>query len=227
PDPRLPGTLPEVAKEIEALGRRAVWVQTDVRFEDQIARMVSEADRVFGRVDILVNNAGALFWAPVAETPVKRFDLVLAVNVRAAFIAARECLPLMQRGGWGHVVNMSPPIRPEAAAGKVAYLTGKYGMTLLTYGLAAELDGTNVAVHSLWPACVLETAATIHFGLGSPETWRKPDILADATLALVGKEPSLRTGKVWLDEEVLAADGITDFDRYACVPGGQPLRLEF
>lgn len=227
PDPRLPGTLPEVAAAVQALGRRAEVVKTDVRYEEQIQAMVGRAVESFGRVDILINNAGALFLGPVASTPTKRFDLVMSVNARAAFIAARECIPHMQRGGWGQIVNMSPPIRPETAPNKVPYITSKYGMTLLTYGLAAELSGDNIAVHSLWPACVVETMATINFGLGSRDVWRTPEILSDATLALVTKEPSARTGRAWIDEEVLAAEGLEDLSRYNCVPGAEPMRLIF
>ncbi len=227
PDKRLPGTLPEVAREVEALGRRALVVKTDVRDEEQIKAMVAAAADTYGRVDILVNNAGALYLAPVEETPARRFDLVMSVNARAALLAARECIPHMERGGWGHIVNMSPPIRPETAPGKVAYITSKYGMTLLTYGLAAELESRNIAAHSLWPACVIETMATIHFGLGSPEVWRKPAILADATVALVEKEPGLRSGRAWIDEEVLAEEGVTDFSVYDAVPGAHPMKLEF
>jgi citronellol/citronellal dehydrogenase len=227
PDPRLPGTLGEVRSEVEALGRRALVVQTDVRHEEQIQNMVAEAAREFGRIDILVNNAGALFLAPVSETPTKRFDLVMGVNARAAFIAARECLPHMAKNRWGQIVNMSPPIEPGHAFGKVAYLTSKYGMTLLTYGLAEEVRSDNVAVHSLWPACVVETMATIRFGLGSHEVWRTPEILADATLALVDKAPSLRTGRAWIDEDVLREEGLTDFAKYSCVQGAEPMRLPF
>src|SRR5207247_1889052 len=110
PDPRLPGTLGEVAAEIEALSRRALVVATDVRSSEQIDALAARALETFGHVDILVNNAGALFWRPVLETPAKRFDLVMGVNARAAFLCARAFLPSMIERGWGHIVNLSPPI---------------------------------------------------------------------------------------------------------------------
>ena len=222
PDPRLPGTLMDVAREVEALGRRALAVRTDVRSVEQIEAMVARARAEFGRIDILVNNAGALWWTPVLDTPEKRFDLVMGVNVRAAFFASRAVLPHMIRQRWGHIVNMSPPIDVRHVPGRVAYMVSKFGMTMLTYGLAEEVREHNVAVHSLWPVTAVESWATIHFGIGSRETWRKPDIRADATVALVTKEPSLRTGKAWLDEEVLREEGVTDFSGYACVPGTSP-----
>jgi len=219
--------LIEVAAEVEALGRRALVVQTDVRFEEQIINLVEKTLKSFGRIDILINNAGALFLAPMVETPTKRFDLVMSVNARATFILSREVLPHMIERKWGHIVNMSPPIRTENAKGKVGYIISKYGMSLITYGLAAEVREHNIAVHSLWPATAIETAATIKFGLGKREQWRTPEILSDATLGLVSKDPGLRTGTCWIDEEVLREDGVTDFTGYACVPGHDLLRLDF
>lgn len=225
PDPRLPGTLGEVAGEVEALGRRVLVVQTDVRFEEQIHQMVAKTLETFGRVDILINNAGALYIGPFEETPTKRFDLVMGVNVRATFLGCREVLPHMIKNRWGHIVNMSPPIRLDAIAGKVPYLISKYGMSMITRGLSEEMKEHNIAVHSLWPACAVESAATIKFGLGERDVWRKPEILADATLALVDKDPALRTGGEWIDEDVLREEGIEDFSSYSCVPGKDPLRL--
>lgn len=225
PDPRLPGTLGEVAREVESLGRRALVIQTDVRFEEQIQNAVAKTVEAFGRVDILINNAGALHIGPFEETSVKKFDLVMGINVRATFIGCHEVLPHMIRNRWGHIVNMSPPIRLDAIKGKIPYLISKYGMSMITRGLGEEVHHHNIAVHSLWPACAVESAATIKFALGSHDVWRKPEILADATLALVDKDPSLRTGGEWIDEDVLREEGIEDFSAYSCVPGKDPIRL--
>ncbi len=223
PHPKLPGTLGTVAAEVEALGVRTLQVQTDVRDPEAIERMVARTAETFGRIDILVNNAGAAWWFPTSETPVNKWNLVNEVNARATFLASRAALPHMKRNRWGHIVNMSPPIKPEMTVGKVAYMISKFAMTLCTVGMAGEVKDDNIAVHSLWPVTLIESLATINLGLGGPENWRKPEILADATIALVTKEPSARTGRAWLDEEVLRAEGITDFDRYACVPGTTPM----
>lgn len=227
PDPRLPGTLKDVAAEVEKLGARAHAVQCDVRFEDQIQTAAKSAREAFGKVDILVNNAGALFLAPVIETPAKRIDLVFALNVRAPMLFAQALVPGMIERRWGHVVNMSPPIKPQSAPGKVAYLTSKFGMTLLTYGLAEEVREHNVAAHSLWPRVVVESQATLHFGFGDRRDWRRPEILADATVALVSRDPGQRTGRAWIDEEVLREEGITDFAKYAVDPTRTPQALEW
>ncbi len=225
PDSRLPGTLGDVAKEIEALGRKALPVRTNVRQTEDLENLVKRTLETFGRVDILVNNAGALWWYPVAETPLKKFDLVMEVNVRASFALAHLCLPAMQKQRWGHIVNMSPPLDMTVLGGRVGYLISKYGMTMLAMGLAEEAKASNVAAHALWPRTIIESQASINFGLGDKSQWRTADILADAVFELVRREPSFRTGKAWLDEELLRDAGVTDFSKYNCVPGGTPAEL--
>jgi citronellol/citronellal dehydrogenase len=225
PHPKLPGTLSTVAAEVEALGVKTLQVQTDVRDPEQIERMVAKAAETFGRIDILINNAGAAWWFGTLETPVNKWNLVNEVNGRATFLASRAVAPHMKKQRWGHIVNMSPPIKPEMAEGKVAYMISKFAMTLCTIGMAPEFAPDNIAVHSLWPVTLIESYATINLGLGGPQNWRKADILADATVALVTKEPSVTTGKAWIDEDVLRGEGITNFDKYACVPGTTPMPI--
>src|SRR5262245_51750465 len=133
---RLPGSIHSVAAEVEGLGGAALAVQTDVRDEGQLEALVARTRERFGRIDLLVNNAGALWWKPVEETPLKRFDLVMGVNARAAFLLSRLVLPAMRERKWGHIVNMSPPLDLGMVPGRVAYAISKLGMTLLTLGLA-------------------------------------------------------------------------------------------
>jgi citronellol/citronellal dehydrogenase len=221
-DPRLPGTLRDVQREIEALGARALAVKCDVRYVDQIQAVAQAAGERFGRIDILINNAGAFWWHPIEETPEKKWDLVMALNAKGPFFMAQACLPWMQKNKWGHVVNMSPPIKTSETGGKIAYLISKFGMTFLTHGLAEEQRENNIGATSLWPVTIIESYASINGGLGGPEMWRKADILADSTLAIVTGEPLKRTGRALLDEEVLREEGVTDFSRYACVEGTEP-----
>jgi len=222
---KLPGSIHTVAKEVEALGAQALPIQVDVRQPEQIESMVAQARQRFGRIDILINNAGALWWQPVAGTPVKRFDLVMGVNARAAFCAAQAVLPVMQERRWGHIINMSPPIKLNFVPGRVAYCISKYGMTLLTHGLAEEVRPFNIAVNSLWPVTIIESQASINLQLGAPATWRKPNILVECVLRLVQKEPAALTGQALLDEDFLRAEGVTNFERYACQPGTTPPRV--
>ena len=227
PTEKLPGSIFTVAAEVEALGAQALPVQVDVRDADQIDAMAAKVLERFGRIDLLVNNAGALHWAGVLDTPPKRFDLVMGVNARAAFLCCRAVLPAMVRQRWGHIVNMSPPLDLSILPGRVAYAISKLGMTLLTFGLAEEVKEHNVAVNSLWPVTIIESQASINHKLGTPKMWRKPDILVDCLLRLASKEPSELRGQALLDEDFLRAEGVTDFSGYACVPGSQPPRLSW
>ena len=219
---RLPGSIYSVAREVEALGVQALPVQVDVRDAEQIEALAARTQERFGRIDILINNAGALWWQPLLDTPPKRFDLVVGVNARAAFLACRAVLPHMIARRWGHIINMSPPIDLRIVPGRIAYFISKFGMTLLTHGLAEEVRDWNVGVNSLWPVTIIESQASINWKLGEPAMWRKPDILVDCVLRLVQKEPLEVTGQALLDEDFLRKEGVTDFGGYACVPGTEP-----
>jgi citronellol/citronellal dehydrogenase len=224
---RLPGSIYTVAQEVEAVGVQALPLAIDVRDAEQIEALAATARERFGRIDILVNNAGALWWQSLLETPAKRFDLVLGVNARAAFLLSRAVLPSMIERRWGHIINMSPPLDLTMVPGRIAYSISKLGMTLLTHGLAEEVRAHNVAVNSLWPVTVIESQASINLGLGTPAQWRKPDILVDCVLRLVQKEPNAVTGRALLDEDFLREEGVTDFSGYSCVPGSVPPRLSW
>jgi len=226
-NPRLPGTIHDVAHEVSALGRRALPLKLDVRDDAACEAAVARAIEHFGHVDALVNNAGALWWADIAETPVKKFDLIMGVNVRAAFVLSRALLPHMMKRRFGHIVMMSPPVDATACAHHGAYAVSKFGMTLLAHAIAEEAAEYNVTGHALWPATAIESHATVNFGLGGPEQWRKPEILADAVVALLAREPAARPGQAWIDEAVLRAEGVTDFSRYRCVLGAEPPHSPF
>jgi len=213
---RLPGSIYETAEEVRRIGRRALPVKVDVRDEAQIAAMVEAAAREFGRIDILINNAGALWWQPVLDTPAKRFDLLMQVNVRAAYLCCYYVLPHMQRQRWGHIITMAPPISTEPNPGMVAYMIAKMGMARLAIGIAAEHRKDNIASNSLWPVTPIESAAVINHGLGERAQWRTPEIMCDAVMAILSREPSACTGRQLLDEEILREAGVTDFDRYWC-----------
>lgn len=221
----LPGSIHSVAAEIEALGAQVLPLQVDVRDADQIETLAARALERFGRIDALVNNAGALWWQPVRDTPAKRFDLMMGVNARAAFLAARAVLPALIERRWGHIINMSPPLDLRLLPGRVGYCISKFGMTLLTLGLAEEVRQHNIAVNSLWPVTVIESQASINWQMGHRASWRKPDILVDCVVRLLRKEPGELTGQVLLDEDFLRAEGVTDFGGYACVPGTEPKRV--
>lgn len=212
----LKGTIHETAELVRQAGRRALPVKVDVRNEEEIAAMVEKAAAEFGRIDILINNAGALWWKPVLETPAKRFDLLMSVNVRAAYLCSYYALPYMVRQKWGHIINMAPAISTGPSPGMVAYMISKMGMARLAIGIAEEHRADNVAANALWPVTPIETAAVIMNHLGERSQWRTPEILCDATMAILRQEPAQCTGRELTDEEILKEAGVTDFDKYWC-----------
>lgn len=221
--PRLPGTLLDTVRLVEEAGSEAIAVQVDVRYEDQVQAMVDAAMERFGRIDYLINNAGAIFWSPVEDWPTKKYDLVMGVNVRAAFLCSKAVLPVMKKQGFGHILMMSPPINPAAAPGKAPYLISKIGMTMIAMGIDDENKADGVAASALWPIAALRTAATVNLGMGDDDQWRKVDILVDATVEVLAQDPKAARFRAWLDEDVLTEmRGITDFGPYACVPGSDP-----
>jgi len=222
PSDKLPGTIHDAVEEIEKAGGRAIAVKCNVREESEIDRMVGRTVKAFGKVDILINNAGAIFLSDVIDTPPGRFDLVMDVNARASFLCSRAVLPGMMERKWGHILMMSPPLNYAKVNGKAAYMLSKLGMTMIGQGLAREVQDYHIAVNALWPMTAIESQATIHFQMGDPSQWRKPEIMADAVLALLAHEPPTLTGEALYDEDVLRRVGVSDFSKYAVVPGTHP-----
>jgi citronellol/citronellal dehydrogenase len=209
---------------VRALGAEALAVQCNVAVQTDIDRAVDQTLQAFGRVDALINNAGALWWRDMLDTPMKRFDLVMNVNVRAAYALTQGFLPVMLERKSGHVVMMSPPIDFSVLPGHIAYMISKFGMTMTVMGMAEEFKGKGIYATALWPKTVIESAATINFNLGDPSIWRKPDIMADAVWEIVNR-PEETNGKALLDEDFLRSIGYTDFERYKCVEDGHPMEL--
>lgn len=226
---KLPGSIHETADAISALGRRALAVHTDVRDEDAIRNMVERTISEFGRLDILVNNAGAIWTQPILQTPPKRFDLMMGINARAAYIACYYALPHMVKQQWGHVLNMCPRLTLDPSPGRVAYMISKLGMARLAIGLAAEHKKDNIAGNALWPRTIIESQASINWKMSDRSQWRTPEILCDASLAIFAQEPRTSTGREWIDEDVLnELAGITNFDHYWCEgkPPANPIYID-
>jgi citronellol/citronellal dehydrogenase len=224
PHPRLPGTIHDAAEEMERAGGRALAVECDVRSEEQLAAAVARAVERFGGIDALVNNASAIFLAGTAATPMKRWDLMHGVNARATFAASQACLPHLARSPSPHILVLSPPLslEPRWFAGHLAYTISKYGMSMCVLGLAEELRERGIGVNALWPRTVIATAALNL--LGGDETarhGRRPEVVADAALAILRRDPRGCTGNFFIDEDVLRAEGVTDLGRYAVEPGAE------
>ena len=226
---RLPGSIHQTAEEVRALGAKALAVATDVRDEAAIGTAVHRTIEEFGRLDILVNNAGAIWTRPILETPPKRFDLMMGINVRAAYVGCYYALPHMVKQRWGHIINMCPGLTMTPSPGKVGYMISKLGMARLAIGLAAEHQQDNVAANALWPRTIIESQASINWNMADRSQWRTPEILCDACMAIFAQEPASYTGKQVLDETVLTElTGVSNFDRYWCEgkPPEKPIYID-
>jgi citronellol/citronellal dehydrogenase len=233
PNPKLPGTLYSAAEEVQAAGGQALAVPTDIRDEAAVAAAVQAAVARFGGIDILVNNASAISLTPTPATPMKRFDLMFGVNVRGTYACTQACLPELiksaQAGRNPHVLNMSPPLSMKTHwfANHTAYTMAKYGMSMCTLGHAGEFKRLGIAVNSLWPRTAIATAALQMIPGVDLAKCRKPEILADAAYVVLNREGRTCSGNFFIDDTLLAEEGVTDFDRYAMTPGNRDFIPDF
>ncbi|MBK7474053.1 MAG: NAD(P)-dependent oxidoreductase [Betaproteobacteria bacterium] len=227
PHPNLPGTIHSAAADVEQAGGRALPLQVDIRDEAQVTAAVARAVATFGGIDILVNNASAISLTDTLRTPMKRFDLMFGVNVRGTYLCSQACLPELirsaQAGRNPHILTLSPPLNMAERwfAPHVAYSMAKYGMSMCVLGMAGEFRAAGVAVNALWPRTVIATAALQMIPGVGLENCRTPAIMADAAHAVLtrdARDPA-NTGNFYLDDEVLAAAGVTDLSAYAVRPG--------
>ncbi len=222
-DPRLGGTIYSAAEEVEQAGGKALAVPCDIRFEDQIANVVSQAAAVFGGIDGIINNASAISLTPTGQTETKRLDLMYNINVRGTFLMTKHCLPYLKQSSNPHILNLSPPlnITPQWLGISVPYSISKFNMSMMALGWSAEFRKEGIAANALWPVTTIATAAVQNL-LGGDEMIahsRKPDIMADAAHYILSRPSRELTGNLFLDEEVLKRAGITDFSSYAVTPG--------
>jgi citronellol/citronellal dehydrogenase len=227
PHPKLPGTVQDAVRDLEAAGGRALACVADVRSEEQIGAAVQRTVDVFGGIDVLVNNASAISLTRTEATDLKRFDLMHQVNTRGTFLCSKLCLPFLRQASNPHVLMLSPPLTHDARwfAPHLAYSLAKYGMSLCVLGLAEELRADGVAVNALWPRTVIRTAAVQNLlgGDASMARARDPEIVADAAHVVFTTPSRELTGRFLIDEEVLRGSGVTDFSRYADVPDSELL----
>ena len=219
PHPKLEGTIFTAAEEIEKLGVKALPLQCDIRYDDQIDAAVKKTVETFGGIDILINNASAINLTPTEQTEPKRFDLMHGIQVRGTFFMCKACIPHLKKSTNAHILNLSPPLNlnPKWFAQHLAYTMSKYGMSMIILGLAEELKKDKIAANALWPKTTIATAAVQNL-LGGDflmQMSRTPEIVAEAAFYIVSKPAEQCTGNFFIDEDVLAKEGITDLDKYA------------
>lgn len=222
---KLGGTIFSAAEEIEKAGGKALPVQCDIRFEEQIKNAVDKAIEKFGCIDIVINNASAISLSPTEQTEPKRFDLMYDINVRGTFFVTKACIPYLKSSSNAHILTLSPPVNMNMKwfTNHIAYTISKYNMSMMAMGWAAELKKHNIASNALWPRTTIDTAAVRNLlgGEALAKMSRTPEILADAAYLILKKASSICTGNFFIDEDVLAAEGIKDLSKYSVVPGAE------
>jgi citronellol/citronellal dehydrogenase len=223
--PVLPGTIYTAVEEINAAGGWGLPIRLDVRDPNSVENAVEETVKHFGGLDILVNNASAIMLAGTRELPLRRYDLMFNTNVRGSYLMSRAAIPHLLEADNPHVLNLAPPLNmnPHWFKEHVAYTMAKYGMSMCVLGMAEEFREAGVAFNALWPRTVIATAAlNMLEGRISTENCRTVDIMADAAHAILIRDARECTGNFYLDEDVLRANGVRDFEPYAVKPG-EPL----
>lgn len=217
--PSLEGTVHTAAAEITAAGGQALAIVGDVRNDEDVERAVAQTVEHFGGIDIVINNASAIDLSKTDAVSMKRYDLMMDINVRGTFLLSKTALPHLCAGTNPQILTLSPPLNlvPHWAGEHLAYTMAKYGMSMTTLGLAEELKGTGIGVNSLWPATLIDTAAirTMPGGEQLVKAARSARIVADAAHAILGSDAASCSGNFFTDEQVLAAIGINDLSGYS------------
>ena len=232
-NPKLPGTIFSAAKEIEVAGGTALPIKCDIRDEAAIEAAVAKAATQFCGLDILINNASAINLTPTEKTPAKRFDLMFDVNVRGTFLTSQAAIPYLREsakaGRNPHILTLSPPLSmsPKWFKNHVAYTMSKYGMSMCVLGMSEEFKREGIAVNALWPRTAIDTAALQMIPGVDTDFCRKPEILADTAYIILNREAKTTTGNFFVDDEVLASEGITDLEKYSVKPGTTDFLLDF
>lgn len=230
PHPKLEGTIHTAAQQIEGAGGNALAVACDIRSEEQIQHAIDAGVSQFGGLDVCINNASAIDLASSEDLQIKKYDLIQAVNVRGSFLVSRACVPHLRKAANPHVLNLAPPLqfRPEWAAPYPAYALSKYAMSFNAMAMAAEFANDGIAFNTLWPKTLIATAAVANVVANSKALARsrKPTIMADAALSILARPSKICTGRHFIDEDVLIADGVVDLRHYRFEPGDSPLETD-
>lgn len=232
-NPKLPGTIFTSAQEIRDAGGQALPIQCDIRDEGQIVLAMEQTVAEFGGIDIVINNASAINLTRTEATPAKRFDLMFDVNVRGTFLTSQAAIPHLRESGLAgrnpHILNLSPPLsmKPKWFKNNLAYTMAKYGMSMCVLGMSEEFRRDGIAVNALWPRTAIDTAALAMIPGVDLSTCRKPEIIADAAYVILNRDSKECTGNFFVDDEVLASEGVVDLDKYSVVSGTTEFLTDF
>jgi citronellol/citronellal dehydrogenase len=230
PHPKLKGTIYTAADEIRAAGGNALPILCDIRDEAQVMAAVDQTVAEFGGIDICANNASAISLTDSQATDMKRFDLMMGINTRGTFMVSKYCIPHLKKSSNPHILMLSPPLdmKTKWFEHSTAYTMAKFGMSMCVLGLAGELKAAGIAVNALWPRTTIATAAVGNLlgGDAMMRASRTPEILADAAHMIFTKPSREFTGKFCIDDKLLYAGGVRDFEPYR-VDASVPLMSDF
>jgi citronellol/citronellal dehydrogenase len=230
PHPKLPGTIHSAAEEVEKVGGKALPLVVDVRDEVNVNEALKKTADKFGGIDIVINNASAIQLLPTTQLDMKRFDLMHQINARGTFVVSKFAIPFLEKSKNPHILMLSPPLDMQQKwfAPHTGYTMAKYGMSLVVLGLSGELKSKGIAVNALWPRTTIATAAVNNLlgGDALMQRSRTPDILADAAVRIFEKPSREFSGNFLIDDNFLAGEGVTDFDKYRVNPA-QSLQMDF
>ena len=229
PQPTLPGTIFTAAEDLIEAGGNAIGIKTDIRFEDQVLAAVEKTVETFGGIDICVNNASAISLTPTVNTEMKRYDLMHNINTRGTFLVSKSCIPHLKKGNNPHILNLGPPLNMESQwfSPHVAYTMAKYGMSMCTLGMSEELKSSGIAVNSLWPRTMIDTAAVNNILAASMDDQgkskcRTPAIMGDAAYVILTQDSKKFTGNMCVDDSTMMKAGKTDLSEYLATPDAEP-----
>ena len=230
PHPKLPGTIFTAANELIEAGGNAIGIKTDIRFEEQVIAAVKKTVETFGGIDICVNNASAISPTPTLQTDMKKYDLMHSINTRGTFLTSKCCIPYLKKADNPHILNLGPPLNMEGQwfSPHVAYTMSKYGMSMCTLGMSEELKSSGIAVNSLWPRTMINTAAVNNILALSMEDkgvskCRTPKIMGDAAYIILTQDSKKFTGNMCVDDSTIIKSGKTDLSEYLTTPDAKPL----
>src|SRR6056297_213826 len=218
-DSELEGSIEQTAREVRERGPEALALELDLRDEDRVEAVVEEAIDRFGEIDVVINNASAIQLANVADLPADRFDLLTDVNVRGTHLVAHAFADHLADLDEAWLLTNAPPVTTDRSPGKAPYAWSKLGMSFVTLSLAEELASDDVGCNTFWPVTTIDTRATRYFGLGTEDDWRTPEIVSDAVLEVLARDPSECTGNSFYDEDLLREADVTDFSAYNLTDG--------
>src|SRR3954463_7403563 len=228
PHPKLEGTVYTAAEAIEQAGGKALPIVGDIRDDQSVADAVEATVEKFGGIDVCVNNASAINLSGTEAMDMKRYDLMQSINTRGTYVVSKACIPHLKRADNPHVLTLSPPIslQPRWLGGHIGYTIAKYGMSLCTLGMAEEFKGDGIAFNALWPKTLVATAAVQNLlgGDAAMARSRRPEIMADAAHAIFLRDSRECTANLFLAEDVLAQEGVTDLSAYSY--GGSDAELQ-